>query len=321
MIFPQFDLGAFEASTGMTRRARAAEIDAICRETGFLVLTGHGVPDATIKGIWQAVRGFFAQSAEAKQRVAAPYPGYPYGYLGPDREALAKSKGVDTPPDLKESFNGGPLTTPPGMSDPDALAFCYQPTLWPDIPGFRSVWEAYYGLMEILAARIMAAFAEALALPADHFAPFIGQPISALRALNYPATKGVPLDRQQRAGAHTDYGSLTILMPQSGSQGLQIAQGDAWIDVPTPEGAFVINIGDLMARWTSNLWVSTLHRVVARPDQPARQSLAFFHQPDWDAVIVPLDGSATFPSVKSGPYLMDKFRVTGTLSEPNSTLP
>ena len=81
--------------------------------------------------------------------------------------------------------------------------------------------------------------------------------------------------------------------------------------MPAPEGAFVINIGDLMERWTADAWVSTLHRVVAKPDQPARQSLAFFHQPDWDAEIVPLDGSHTYPPVRSGPYLMGKFQATG----------
>src|SRR5690606_26986443 len=107
---------------------------------------------------------------------------YPYGWLGPDREALARSKGEDTPPDLKESFNGGPLTVPPGMTDPDALAFCYQPTLWPDLPGFRAAWETYYSAMEDLAARVMSAFAEALDLAPDHFDRYIGAPISALRA-------------------------------------------------------------------------------------------------------------------------------------------
>lgn len=127
MTFPHFDLGAFEAATGMTRRARAAEIDAICRDTGFLVLTGHGVPDATIASVWRAVQTFFALDPDARRQVAAPYPGYPYGYLGPDKEALAKSRGVATPPDLKESFNGGPLATPPGIDDPDALAFFHQP--------------------------------------------------------------------------------------------------------------------------------------------------------------------------------------------------
>ena len=166
--------------------------------------------------------------------------------------------------------------------------------------------------MEDLAARIMRVFATALDLPADFFAPYVGDPISALRALNYPATGAVSDDNQQRAGAHTDYGTLTILLPQPDRRGLQarMPNGD-WVDVPTPKGAFVINIGDLMARWTADRWVSTLHRVIALPDQPARQSLAFFHQPDWDAQIVPLDGSDAYPPVKSGPYLMNKFQSTG----------
>ena len=276
------------------------------------MLRGHGVPDHVTANIWTAAQSFFLQGPDEKRKVAAPYAGYPYGYLGPNAEALARSKGEDTPPDLKESFNGGPLAMPAGITDPDALAFCYQPTLWPEQPGFRPAWEAYYAAMESLAARIMVAFAAALNLPEDHFQPTISTPISALRALNYPATTTVPLDKQQRAGAHTDYGSLTILKPQPGSQGLQIAWGGDWIDVPAPDHAFVINIGDLMARWTADRWVSTLHRVVAKPDQPARQSLAYFHQPNWDAEITPLDGSAIYPPVRSGPYLMAKFRSTGT---------
>ena len=310
MSFPTFDLAAFEAATGDSRAELAADLDRICRETGFLMLEGHGVDSVVIGGVWDAAWAFFAQPSDAKQDVAPPYQGYPYGYLGPDAEALARSKGEDTPPDLKESFNGGPLRVPADAS-PDAMNFCYQPTLWPDLDGFRPAWEAYYAAMEDLAARIMRAFAAALELPEDHFDPFIGNPISALRALHYPATIGAPLDRQQRAGAHTDYGSLTILLPQPGSQGLQVQMRGEWVDVPAPEGVFVINIGDLMERWTADAWVSTLHRVVAKPDQPARQSLAFFHQPDWDVEIVPLDGSDAYPPVRSGPYLMSKFQATG----------
>ncbi|MDG1118224.1 MAG: 2-oxoglutarate and iron-dependent oxygenase domain-containing protein [Flavimaricola sp.] len=313
MTLSTFDLVAFLAAKGEDRRKRARQIDEICRETGFLVLEGHGVPEAVITDVWQAAAAFFAQPPEGKAKVAAPYPGYPYGWLGPDKEALARSKGEETPPDLKESFNGGPLLTPPGMTDPDALAFCYQPTLWPELTGFRSAWEAYYSHMEQLAGRIMMAFAAALDLPEDHFDPYINSPISALRALHYPATTGQPLDRQQRAGAHSDYGSLTILLPQPGSRGLEIMGPDGdWVEVPAIPGTFVINIGDLMARWTADRWVSTLHRVVARPDQPARQSLAFFHQPNWSAEIVPLDGSDSYEPVLSGPYLMDKFKATGS---------
>ncbi len=310
MDFATFDLAKFEAAKGPARAALAAHLDDICKTSGFLVLTGHGIPKPVTDGVWAAAQGFFAQSPDAKQQVKAPYAGYPYGYLGPDSEALAKSKGVDTPPDLKESFNGGPLSTPAGASD-DAKSFCYQPTLWPEAPDFRPAWEAYYTAMEDLAARIMRAFAAALNLPEDYFDAYIDNPISALRALHYPATPAHVKDQQQRAGAHTDYGSLTILLPQADSQGLQVQQGDTWVDVPAPKDAFVINIGDLMARWTADKWVSTLHRVVAIQGQPARQSLAFFHQPDWDAEITPLDGSDAYASVKSGPYLMDKFRSTG----------
>jgi isopenicillin N synthase-like dioxygenase len=303
MEFQRIDLAAAETDLGL-----AKTVDGICRETGFLILEGHGVDTAVIENLWAAANRFFAQNPEIKRQIQAPYPGYPYGYLGPNAEALAKSKGEDTPPDLKESIIGGPLTVPEGACA-DALEFCYQPTLWPDLDGFRSAWEVYYTEMEALAERVMCLFARALNLPVDHFAPYIDAPISALRLLHYPATQGVPLDRQQRAGAHTDYGSLTILLPQPDSQGLQIQtpQGE-WIDVPAPDGAFVINIGDLMARWTADRWVSTLHRVVAKPDQAARLSVAYFHQPNWEAEIAPLDGSDAYGVVQSGPYLMEKFR-------------
>lgn len=311
MAFPGFDLSAFEAARGEDRRAIARSLDDILSKTGFLVLRGHGVSDALVQAIWSATDTFFAQSPQDKARVAPPRPGAPYGWLGPNAEALAASKGEITPPDLKESFNGGPRAAPAGMTDPAAQASVYQPTPWPEVPDFRPAWQAYYDAMEDLANRVMVAFAAALDLPDDHFASVIDAPISALRALQYPATVGQPLDRQQRAGAHTDYGSLTILRPQSGSRGLEVMSGGDWVEVPAEPGAFVVNIGDLMARWTADRWVSTLHRVVAKPDQPARRSLAFFHQPNWDAEIVPLDGSDAYPPVLSGPYLMEKFRATG----------
>ena len=194
----------------------------------------------------------------------APYPGYPYGYLGPETESLARSRGVDAPPDIKESFNGGPVRAPAGLADPEALGFCFAPTIWPEAPdGFRAAWRAYYAAMENLAARIMRALAVALNLPEDFFAPFLSAPVSALRALNYPALAAPPKPGQIRAGAHTDYGSLTILLPQAGSRGLEILAPDGdWIEVLPHPGAFIVNIGDLMARWTNDRWTSTLHRVV-----------------------------------------------------------
>ena len=312
MALTRVSLAGFEAAQGAERTERAAAVDRICRETGFLVLADHGVPEDAIANVWERAGAFFALPPEVKARVAPPNPGDPYGWLGPNTEALAKSRGEDTPPDLKESFNGGPGAVPEGLTDADALAFCYAPTPWPEVDGFRAAWRAYYAEMERLAGRVMALFAAALGLPEDFFGSYIDAPISALRALHYPATKGAAEVGQQRAGAHSDYGSLTILLPQAGSRGLEIAGPDgAWVEVLPVEGCFVINIGDLMARWTADRWVSTLHRVVAHSGQPARQSLAFFHQPNWFAEIAPLDGSDAYPPVHSGPYLMDKFRATG----------
>ena len=119
-LFPIVSLRAFETASRADRALMAAEVDRICCETGFLAVTDHGVPQPIIDGAWAAARAFFDQTADVKQQARAPYPGYPYGYLGPNSEALAASRGVATPPDLKESFNGGPLSRPPGLTDKDA---------------------------------------------------------------------------------------------------------------------------------------------------------------------------------------------------------
>ncbi len=305
-----FDLWEFEKAAGTNRRKLASRLDKSCRESGFVLIGGHGVKKKVIEAQWKAVSSFFSQAAQLKAQVAVPYPGYPYGWIGPDSESLAASKGVKTPPDLKESFNGGPLQVPLGILDKGAYDFCYQPTLFPNLKGFKEAWTSYYIEMEKLAKRIMGAFAEALGLDYKYFNPFIRNPISALRALHYPATPNVLEPDQQRAGAHTDYGSLTILLPEKGSTGLQIFSKHGWTDVPTIEDCFIVNLGDLMELWTSNRWVSTLHRVVSKPNKPVRQSLAFFHQPDWDAEIRPIDQSDATSVIKSGPYLMRKFLST-----------
>lgn len=309
MDFPRFNLECFEKSEGLDRRKRSKELDKMCSETGFLLLEGHGVSQKIILDQWTIVSAFFSSPLKIKREVQVPFIGYPYGWIGPDQEALAASKGEETPPDLKESFNGGPLTIPKNIKDPAAYKFCYQPTLWPKIDGFRKIWETYYTAMEDLAKRVMAAFAEALGLKSSYFDSFIDNPISALRALHYPTTTDAIIEKQQRAGAHTDYGSLTILLPQVGTTGLQIKKNNSWIDVPALEDCLVINIGDLMELWTAGRWVSTLHRVIARPNQPQRKSLAYFHQPNWDSIIKPIN-SGIYGSVVSGPYLMDKFKST-----------
>jgi isopenicillin N synthase-like dioxygenase len=140
-----------------------------------------------------------------------------------------------------------------------------------------------------------------------------------MRALNYPQQTAAPRAGQLRAGAHTDYGSLTILLSEPGSGGLEIYTPEGeWLAVPCVPGAFIINIGDLLARWTNDRWVSTLHRVVCPPPgergSNRRQSIAFFHQPNWDAEISCLPSclapgaKAKYATVTSGVHLREKFR-------------
>tara|TARA_B110000093_G_C12887727_1_gene374745 strand:+ start:177 stop:1142 length:966 start_codon:yes stop_codon:yes gene_type:complete len=316
--FPIVDIEKYFNSNKIEKDNYSQEVDAICRNSGFLAIKNHGIEQSVIDGIWNATERFFLLSDNKKNESKAPFDGYPYGYLGPGKEALAASQGMNTPPDLKESFNGGPILTPANITDSDALSFCYANTIWPNSPvEFESAWIAYYQQMEILASKIMQLFATALRLEEKFFDPYIDQPISALRALNYPAQKKPPEIGQLRAGAHSDYGSLTILLPEENSVGLEILTlSGQWELVPAIPNTFIINIGDLMARWTNDRWISTLHRVVNKGSTNKRQSLAYFHQPNWNAEIQCLscclqDGELPkYPPVKSGPYLMEKFKST-----------
>ena len=320
--FPVIALSEFTGAPKRTRQALARRVDEICRQTGFLALVGHGVPGEVLAGAWNAARRFFDLPMEKKLEVKMPYVGYPYGYSPLQAEALAKSLGDETPPDLKESFSIGPLDQPPHAGDDPDADFRFASNLWPKEPAeFTGAWSAYYRAMSQLAARIMQVFAVALGLSENFFDHVIDHPISAMRALNYPHQSAAPKPGQLRAGAHSDYGSLTILLSEPAPGGLEIYTPDhKWLAVPVLPGAFIINIGDLMARWTNDRWVSTLHRVVNPPldhrGSTRRQSIAFFHQPNWEAEIscIPTclapGEKAKYPPVRSGAHLMEKFHRT-----------
>jgi isopenicillin N synthase-like dioxygenase len=303
----------------------ATLIDAACRHTGFLVVTNHGVDVSVMDAAWSAAARFFDLPVADKMAVAMPYPGYPYGYTPMQGERLAASLGADTPPDLKETFSMGPIDRPNVAGTDAAEAFVYEPTPWPPaLPYLQPALEAYYRAMSGLVARIMGLFAEALLLPLDYFDAHIDRHTSALRLLNYPALDEPPKPGQLRAGAHTDYGTVTVLFADAAPGGLEVLvpspDGEHWTAVPIPTGSLIVNLGDAMARWTNDRWRSTLHRVVTpRPDVAStarRQSIAFFHNANWDAVLhcIPTClGPGELPRyepVTAGEHLMSKFRST-----------
>ncbi|MEM8903052.1 MAG: 2-oxoglutarate and iron-dependent oxygenase domain-containing protein [Actinomycetota bacterium] len=290
-------------------------IDEACRTWGFFSIVGHGVDDRVIAEAWDEMRAFFALPTTDK--LAVHVPDHPYGYFPMASERLARSLGEETPPDLKESFNLGPHP----RHDDGSGAFGSHDRLWPDEPaGLRAAWAEYYERLGELGDRLMRLFAVALDLPATHFDRYVDHPLHALRGLHYPPVAR-PLPGQLRAGPHTDYGTLTILLPGPGEGGLEIHQDGLWIRPECPDGGFVVNVGDLMVLWTQGRWRSTLHRVALPPDghlDEDRYSMAFFHTPNWGAEVVPLETctpagavAATQP-VLAGPWLQAKFEAAYT---------
>jgi isopenicillin N synthase-like dioxygenase len=263
-------------------------IDAACREIGFLIIGNHGVPDSIVESTFAAARAFFRQPAEEKLRCMAA-DGRIRGYLAPGKQALARSRGDQSPPDLLERFRMGRFDVPDDAYHRARAATWFVPNIWPAQPaGFADSLKTYFSAMEALADRLMRLFAPALELPPAFFDDKIDRHISNMYINYYPAQPVPPEPGQLRAGAHTDYGSLTILA-STAALGLQVRDGAGnWHDVAPPPGTFVVNLGDLMAQWTNDRWVSTMHRVVNPPRAAAetdRMSLVFFHQPNDDALI------------------------------------
>jgi isopenicillin N synthase-like dioxygenase len=300
----------------------ARTIDDACREAGFFQIVGHGFDPSVEAALWDAAREFFDLPIDDKVVVAIP-DGDAYGYGPLLIERLAASRGDDTPPDLKETFSVGPFCdAPDGLDDP-AATFVFSPNRWPSsLPALEPACRGYYDAMAELVVRLMGLMALGLDLPHDFFDPYIDDHTSALRLLHYPDPGGRAVATGQlRAGAHSDYGTLTVLRQDDAPGGLQVRDVEGrWHDVPTVEGAFVVNVGDALERWTNDRWRSTMHRVVLPPADAgrdcSRRSIAFFHNANWDALIECIPtclGPGEVPRhepVGAGRHLMDKFRST-----------
>ena len=309
--------GAADGGEALSTVGRA--VDEACRDIGFFVIVGHDVPEEAIDAVWAAAREFFDLPLALKRHSPAPSQDYAYGYSPIKGEVLARSLGSSTPPDLKESLNMGPLELPE-VIPPGAEAILAEPR-WPELPvTLRPAWETYFRAMSDLAGRLLAIMATGLGLPEDHFERFLAFHSSAMRAINYPEVDAPPLPGQLRAGAHTDYGTLSILRYDDAPGGLEVMGPDGWAAVPVVPGGFVVNLGDMMARWTNDRWVSTLHRGGLPPVDAGRstrrQSIVFFHNVAWDAEVRCLPTclapgeSPRYEPVLAGPHLLGKFAST-----------
>jgi isopenicillin N synthase-like dioxygenase len=296
------DLAPFYEGGERDRRRVATAIDDACRSLGFFAVVGHPVSPALVTDTRRAVRDFFELPLDEKLAARTTNHSSGRGYVPLEAETLSFTTTYEAPPDAKESFSIGPFDTgtdPYYRYEPSGIAF--SPNVWPErTPAFAGALQRYYTALGGLAADLLTLTALAFDLPPDWFVAHNDRPTSALRVLRYPPSG--PLARGQfPASPHTDYGTWTILHKRPGRTGLQARSlAGEWVDVVAPENGFVVNVGDLLMRWTGGHWLSTLHRVVPveSADPLGELSLVFFHQPNWDVVVYPfVDAVAIRPEL------------------------
>jgi isopenicillin N synthase-like dioxygenase len=289
------------ASDSADAAALALHVDAALRSAGFFAITGHAVPAAVTQAAFDASHRFFALPQTQKERWHINRSGHQRGFDPIGWQALDPTQA----PDLKESFYMGV----------EQLA----PNQWPDetlLPAFRAACEAYAQHMRQLAQRLMALFELALRLPAGHFNSSMQMPQCTTRLLHYPPQPASTAPGQLGCGAHTDWGALTLLA-QDDAGGLQVQRNDgAWMDVPPMPGALIVNIGDMMQRWTNDRWRSAPHRVINPRAGHERWSIAYFFDLDVQAVITPLPSCVDaahpprYAAITAGEHLREMLRRT-----------
>jgi len=296
---PRISLAAVRAGDPDAAARTAAAVDASLQRLGFFIVTDHGVDAGAIDAAMRVSRGFFALPMAEKLAIQSEGQGSHRGYIATGVEALAHTLGERTPPDIKESFGMGPLGVEADREAIAGLGPTYRPNRWPASPAdFQPVVSDFYRAMGGLTDVLMGVFAAALGLEPDFFRRRFQDHNSSFRIAHYPPLAARPEPGQLRAGAHTDYGALTILLGENTPGGLEILTPDgAWLPVKTEPHDFVINIGDLMMAWSNDRWLSNQHRVANPPPDawpgPSRISLAYFCNPNDDLEIACLPGCAS----------------------------
>ena len=326
MAFAEIPIIDFAPMLGMdaAKRALAAEIHLACTEIGFFYIRNHGVAQELIDATFAECPRFFGLGAADKMAIHVRHSLNNSGYT----PLLEENTDPTGKGDLHEAFDIAhelPETEP----DREQVARYYGANQWLDeaiLPGFRNTIENYYRAMHGLGRHLFSAFALALDLPEDYFVPLTNRPTAVMRIVAYPSQNGVIDPQQIGIGAHSDYECFTILAQET-VPALQVRnQQGKWIDAPPIRGTFVINIGDQMARWTNDIFASTLHRAVNTSGR-ARYSIPFFLGSNHDTLITALpscvssDRPAKYPPVLAGDYVQSRFDATYAYRQEADTLP
>ncbi len=308
---PTIDIAPYLADPTSEAAAQiVADVRAACMTTGFFSLVGHAVPRAVQQRLLAACETLFALPLETKKALQPPGQLYSRGYEVIGGQALQQG----ALPDMKEVSAGGcgpvvarwstqthrqgfyvgqhiPYSDERAKRHPLLMGENIFPAELPDA-ALREPAETYYRHVMALAHTVLAILAKGLPYGDDVFAGFMGNdPLCNLRLLHYPPQRSDD-PRQLGAGAHTDFGAVTLLY-QDASGGLEVldAATGAWVPVAPNPAAYVVNIGDMLSLWTRNVYKSNVHRVINRSPTD-RYSLPFFVDGNLDTKLVPLDGSA-----------------------------
>ncbi len=310
---PVIDFSPFLKDDPDGKQDVAQAIYRACHEVGFLYLKHHGVPHGAIAQAFDQSKQFFALPLEEKLTVAWANEASNRGYVGVERERLDETK----PGDLKEAFNVGREVSPDEVTAGNQSLVLNQ---WPEgRDAFKAAITHFFDGCAEAAERVFRAFAIALQMPETYLVDKHQSRGYTLRLLHYPPMNTIPKPGQIRAGAHSDYGTLTLLFQDDvGGLEVQLASGD-WIAAPSIPDAILINTGDLTQRWSNDVFRSTKHRVgLPNPEKAGcdRYSIAFFCQPDADADIVCFpscqsdDNPPRYAPIKSGEYLLSRLQAT-----------
>lgn len=269
---PLIDIRGLRSADPAAQRAVADQLRQACLEHGFFYITHHGIDPALIAQVFAASQRFFDLGLDDKLAVDKRLSPCNRGY----EPLKAQTLETGAPPDLKESFYIG-AEVPADDPRVQAGRFNTGPNQWPaTLPDFAPVMNRYYAAALALGETLIRGLALSLDLPPGHFDAYLDDPSATLRLLHYPPQPANPQPGEKGCGAHTDFGGITLLL-QDAAGGLQVwdTRQQRWIDAPPVPGAFVVNIGDLFARWTNDRYVSTLHRVINVSGRE-RYSVPFF---------------------------------------------
>lgn len=305
MTLPLIDLDHLRCGQTDDRVAVGRQIRRASETVGFFYVGNHGITDEAITEALSAARRFFARPEDEKRAVGVD--GRHRGYLG---FGAARMEGAAAA-DLKESYAFGVERTVPAPDDPAAQLI--GPNQWPsEPPEFAGVVYDLFLSMVAAGRTLLSGIALALDLPAAFFEPAVTDPLARGSLIHYPPRPAASTTTQFGVGAHTDFGLVTLLW-QDGVGGLEVQGLDGhWLPVPPVPGTLVVNVGDLLARWSNDRLRSNPHRVV-NPGASDRYSIAVFLDPAYETAIDPRDsagpsgGSARYPRVLAGDYIIQRF--------------